>query len=53
MQCSNNKGGVVLTVGLPIWKSTHTVELALESLARQKDVNFDWELVVAEEEDGA
>lgn len=38
-----------LTVALPMYRSRRIAWLALESLARQEDVNFPWELVIAEE----
>ena len=40
-----------LTVALPLWKSKNIAWLALESLIRQRDVNYHWELVVLEEEE--
>jgi len=41
----------VLTVGLPLFRAKNIAWLGLESLCRQKDVNFSWELVVAEEKE--
>jgi hypothetical protein len=41
---------IELSVGLPIWNSKKIIWLALESLCRQKEINFDWELVIAEEQ---
>jgi hypothetical protein len=38
-------------VALPLWKSKDIAWLALESLIRQRDVNYHWELVVLEEEE--
>ena len=37
------------TVALPIFNSKKIAWVAFESLARQVDVNFSWELVIAEE----
>lgn len=42
---------IELTVALPLFRSKHIGWLALESLVRQKDINFNWELLVAEEEE--
>ncbi len=39
-----------LTVALPIYNAKDIAWLCLESLNRQRDVDFDWELVVFEEE---
>lgn len=39
-----------LTVGLPIYNSKKIAWIALEGLINQIDINFDWELVVYEEE---
>lgn len=41
---------IELTVALPMWKSKHIGWLPLESLIRQKDIDFEWELIVAEEQ---
>jgi hypothetical protein len=41
---------VDITVALPIFKGKNIFWLSMESLCRQKDVNFSWELVVAEEQ---
>jgi len=38
-----------LTVALPMYKSKEIAWLALESLCRQKDIDFEWELLIAEE----
>lgn len=40
---------IELTVGLPMFRSETIAHIALESLANQKDVNFGWELLIAEE----
>lgn len=41
---------VDLSVALPIYKGKHIFWLAMESLCRQKDITFSWELLVAEEQ---
>lgn len=41
---------IELTVALPMWKSKFIGWLPLESLARQKDIDFQWELIVMEEQ---
>lgn len=43
----------ILTVGLPLYRNRKIAWLALESLVRQRDVDFPWELIVAEERKGA
>lgn len=40
---------IELTVALPLYNSKEIAWLALESLCRQKDIDFKWELLVAEE----
>ena len=40
---------IELTVGLPMFRSETIAHIALESLANQKDANFGWELLIAEE----
>lgn len=40
---------IELTVALPLYNAKNIAWLALESLCRQKDVNFEWELICAEE----
>jgi hypothetical protein len=40
---------IKLTVGLPVWNSKKIAWLALESLCNQKNINFDWELIIMEE----
>jgi len=42
---------VQLTVGLPMYRTKHIGWLALEALARQVDIDFSWELIVAEEQE--
>jgi len=42
---------IKLTVALPVFNSKNIVWLAMESLCRQKSVNFEWELVICEEND--
>lgn len=41
-----------LTVALPVYSGKDITWLCLESLKRQRDVDFEWELVVFEEEHG-
>jgi len=41
---------IVLTVALPMYRTKHIGWIALESLARQACIDFEWELIVAEEE---
>lgn len=41
---------IELTVGLPMYRSKEIAWLALESLCRQKDIDFKWELLIIEEE---
>jgi len=40
---------VELSVCIPMFRSKYCGWIALESLVRQEDINFEWELVVAEE----
>jgi len=40
---------VELSVALPMYKAKHIAWLAMEGLCRQKNVHFEWELMVAEE----
>lgn len=40
---------IEMTVALPMYRSKDIAWLALESLCRQKDVDFEWELIVIEE----
>lgn len=40
---------IILTVGLPIYKGEKIVWLALESLKNQENINFQWELIIWEE----
>lgn len=42
---------VALTYALPMYRANHIGWLALESLCRQENVNFDWELIILEEEE--
>lgn len=42
-------GNPVLSVVLPAFRARHIGWLALESLCRQEDINFSWELIVREE----
>lgn len=41
---------IKLTVALPVYNSRHIVWLAMESLCRQKDIDFEWELIICEEQ---
>lgn len=41
---------IKLTVGLPMFNSKHIAWLAFESLCNQKNINFDWEIVIEEEQ---
>jgi hypothetical protein len=41
---------IELTVALPIYKNKNIVWLALESLCRQENIDFEWELIVCEEQ---
>lgn len=38
-----------LAVAMPMYRSRHTAWLSFESLCKQEDVNFPWELIVVEE----
>jgi len=44
---------VELTVGLPMFRSGEIASLAFESLCNQEGIDFDWELLIIEEEDEA
>jgi len=39
------------TVGLPMYRSKNIAELSLESLCAQKNIDFEWELLIIEEEE--
>ena len=41
---------IELTVGLPMFRNRTIAHVALESLCRQKDIDFDWELLIMEEQ---
>lgn len=41
---------IKLTVGIPMFNSKHIAWLPLESLCNQKNVDFDWEVVIIEEQ---
>jgi len=43
------KENIEISVGLPMFRSKHIGWLALEGLTRQKDIDFEWEVVIAEE----
>ena len=38
-----------LVCALPMWNAEHIGWLAMESLCNQKDVDFDWELIIIED----
>jgi len=42
---------IVLTVAIPMFNADKIGWLALESLTRQENIDFEWELVIAEEQD--
>ena len=42
-----------LTVGLPMFRSSKIAHIALESLCNQEGIDFEWELLVAEEVEDA
>lgn len=42
---------IEITVAVPMFRAKYCGWIALESLVRQTDINFDWELIVAEEID--
>jgi hypothetical protein len=44
---------IILTVALPIWQMADIAWLPLEGLIRQEAVDFKWELIIAEEREGA
>lgn len=44
---------IKLTVGIPMFRSQHIGWLALESLCRQRDIDFEWELLIIEEEENS
>jgi hypothetical protein len=44
---------IELTVALPMYKCSEVAWLALESLCDQKNIDFDWELLIAEEKNEA
>ena len=41
-----------LSVALPLYNAKNIAWLAMESLCRQKDIDFEWELVIMEEQNG-
>jgi len=41
---------IKLTIGLPVFNSKDIAWLAMEGLCRQKKIDFEWELLIAEEE---
>jgi hypothetical protein len=44
-----SKNKAKLTVALPLWRSRDIAWLAMEGLCRQKEVDFEWELLIIEE----
>lgn len=42
---------VKLTVGLPLYNAGQTAWIALESLARQEGIDFDWEVIIYQEQE--
>lgn len=42
---------IEMTIGLPFFRSKFIGWLALESIARQKNINFEWELIIVEEQE--
>ncbi len=42
----------LLTVALPVWNGSRIAWLAMESLCRQEEIDFWWELVICEEQAG-
>ena len=40
---------IELTVGLPMFRSEKIAHLAFESLCNQKNIDFEWELLIMEE----
>lgn len=47
----DNEDKVIMSVALPIFNSDKIIWLALDSLCKQKNVKFKWELIVCEEFD--
>ena len=47
------KNKIELSIALPMYRSENIAWLVFESLARQKDIDFSWELLVAEETEQA
>ena len=48
---NKSTNNVKLTIGLPIYRCQHIFWLVLEGLSRQKNINFDWEIVAIEEKE--
>ena len=40
----------MITVAIPVWKNKDIAWLCMESLKRQKDIDFEWEIIIFEEE---
>ncbi len=45
-----NKNNIVVTIALPVFNSQKIIWLSIESLKNQKNINFDWELIICEEQ---
>lgn len=43
---------IEMTVAIPMFNSKHIAWLPLESICRQQGINFQWELIVVEEQNG-
>ena len=46
---TNAHTNIIMTVALPVLNSEKIIWLALESLKNQKNINFEWELLIMEE----
>ena len=46
------EGKPLLTVALPIYRCKDIIWLVMEALCRQKNIDFDWEILSIEEQDG-
>jgi|7_EtaG_2_1085326.scaffolds.fasta_scaffold07036_2 hypothetical protein len=45
--------GAILSVAIPIWKMSDIAWIAFESLINQQNIDFEWELIIAEESEEA
>ena len=45
----NNEDEIKLSVTLPIYRSKHIIWITFESLMKQKNINFNWELIIIQE----